>query len=59
MTENQHKSIINLAETIKGEINRICVTHELAELDTMYLHAMKNLEKLKKMNYERLKEKYD
>lgn len=40
-----------LADTIQGEINRMCVTKELSEFDTMYLHAKKNLEKLSKMIY--------
>lgn len=39
MTELERKKIMNLADTIQGEINRMCVTKELAELDTMYGHA--------------------
>lgn len=31
----QSKETLNLADTIKGEINRMCVTDDLAELDTM------------------------
>ena len=52
MTENERKTMMILADTIKGEINRMCVTKELSELDTMYLHAKKNLEKLSKMIYD-------
>lgn len=52
MTENERKSIIILADTIEGEINRMCVTKDLAEFDTMYGHAKKNLEKLSKMIYD-------
>lgn len=37
---------MDLADTIKGEINRMCVTKELSEFDTMYSYATKNLEKL-------------
>ena len=33
----------------------MCVTHDLAELDSMALHARKNIEKLQKMRYEQLK----
>lgn len=51
MTENERKTIMILADTIHGEINRMCVTNELSELDTMYLHATKNLDKLSKMIY--------
>lgn len=47
--------VINLGDTIQGEINRMCVTHDIAELDTMALHARKNIEKLQKMRYEQLK----
>lgn len=52
MTENERKSIMILADTIKGEINRMCVTHELSELDTMYGHAKINLDRLSKMIYD-------
>lgn len=50
------KEIHNLEETIKGEISRMCVTHELSELDSMHLHAVRNIEKIWQMNYKRLKE---
>lgn len=49
MTEQERKTMLILADTIKGEINRMCVTKELAELDSMALHAVKNIEKLQKM----------
>ena len=52
MTENETKSIMILADTIEGEINRMCVTHELEEFDTMYGHAKRNLNKLSKMIYD-------
>jgi len=52
MTENERKTMVILADTIQGEINRMCVTKELSELDVMYGHAKKNLEKLSKMIYE-------
>ena len=52
MTENERKTMMILADTIQGEINRMCVTKELSEFDTMYLHAKKNLEKLSKMIYD-------
>lgn len=58
MTEQewqQRKAVCILGDTIQGEINRMCVTHSLAELDTMDLHARKNIEKLRKMRYEQLK----
>lgn len=46
------KKIMNLADTISGEINRMCVTEDLAEFDTMYGHAKKNIEKLSKLIYD-------
>lgn len=52
MTENERKSMMILADTIKGEINRMCVTSDLAEFDTMYGHAKVNLDKLSKMIYD-------
>ena len=45
------KELMLLADMIKGEINRMCVTDELSELDTMALHAKKNIEKLQNMRY--------
>ena len=45
------KEMMLLADMIKGEINRMCVTDELSELDTMALHAKKNIEKLQGMRY--------
>ena len=52
MIEQERKTMMNLADTIKGEINRMCVTHDLAEFDTMYGHAKRNLDKLSKMIYD-------
>jgi hypothetical protein len=52
MTENERKTMMILADTIQGEINRMCVTNELSEFDTMYGHAKKNIEKLSKMIYD-------
>ena len=52
MTENERKTMMILADTIQGEINRMCVTKELSEFDTMYGHAKKNIEKLSKMIYD-------
>ena len=52
MTENERKTIHILVDTIKGEINRMCVTDELTEFDVMYGHAKRNLDKLSKMIYD-------
>lgn len=52
MTENERKTIMILADTINGEINRMCVTKELSELDTMCNYAKQNIERLSKMIYD-------
>ena len=52
MTEQQRKEMMILADTIQGEINRMCVTAELSEFDTMYGHAKRNLDKLSKLIYD-------
>ena len=51
MTENERKQIMNLTDTIIGEINRMCVTKELVELNSMYLHAKINIERLSGLIY--------
>ncbi len=51
MTETERKEMMNLADTIQGEINRMCVTKELSEFDSMYGHAKKNIEKLSWLIY--------
>ena len=54
MTERERKEICNLADMIKGEINRMCVTNDLAELDNMAFYAMKNIERLQSIRYEQM-----
>ena len=51
MTENERKTMMILADTIHGEINRMCVTKNLSELDTMCAYARKNLDKLSQLIY--------
>ena len=52
MTENERKKMLILADTIQGEINRMCVTKDLNELDTMALHATENIKKLKALRFD-------
>ena len=59
MTESERKTMMILADTIEGEINRMCVTKELSELDSMALHAKKNIEKLQSMRYSDFTEEGD
>ena len=51
MSENERKEIMILSDTIHGEVNRMCVTNKVSELDTMCAHAKTNLDKLLKMIY--------
>lgn len=53
--EEQRKKIINLGDMIEGEINRMCITDDLNELDTMALYAKKNIEKLQELRYKQMK----
>lgn len=54
MKSDERQRMLNLADTIKGEINRMCVTDSLSELDTMSFHAKKNIEKLLSIRYAEL-----
>ncbi len=47
MNGEERQKMINLADTIKGEINRMCVTDSLAEVNTMADQAIINIEKLR------------
>ena len=58
MTEQERKVMMNLADTIQGEINRMCVTKDLAEFDSMYGHAKKNIDKLSKLIYDARFQRY-
>lgn len=46
--------ICALEETIRDEVKRMCDTDSLAELDTMALHAKKNIENLRSVKYKTL-----
>lgn len=52
MTENERKKMMVLADTITGEINRMCVTEELEEFLKMSAYAKLNIKKLSKMIYD-------
>jgi hypothetical protein len=51
MNREEHQKMMILGDTINGEINRMCVTDSLAELDTMADHAIRNIEKLQNMRF--------
>ena len=51
MTEDE--KIDFLVNSIKEDINRMCVTNDLSEFDAMYGRAKQSLDMLSKMIYER------
>lgn len=51
MIEQERKVMLNLADTLKGKINRICVTKDISELDKMFLYAIVNLTEIRKKKY--------
>ena len=55
MTEKECQKIYFLTDMLKGEINRMCVTDELKELESLYEFAQKNLLELKNFLLERKK----
>lgn len=48
----QSKELLNLADMIQGEVNRICVTDDITELYRLSVHAENNIKKLCSMRYE-------
>ena len=48
------RNITYLTETIKREIDRMCVTDRLSEVDTMALHAHENIRILQRLRYKQL-----
>ena len=51
------QEIVNLGDTIEGEINRICVTNDIEELNSMEVYVKRNLEKLISIRYMELRNK--
>lgn len=51
MTENERKTVMILADTIQGEINRMCVTQDMSEVEKMCGYAITNLVKLAWLRY--------
>lgn len=49
MNRQERQKMMNLADTIKGEINRMCVTDSLAEMATMAYYAIMNIRTLQNM----------
>lgn len=49
MTKDKHREMMILADMIQGEINRMCVTDDIIELNNMSLYARNNIGKLRDM----------
>lgn len=49
MTRDKHQEMMILADMIQGEINRMCVTDDIIELNNMSLYARNNIGKLRDM----------
>ncbi len=53
-TKDDLKKIQEQEDLLKGNINRMCVTDDLSELDTMANHAIKRIKIIQNINYARL-----
>ena len=56
MTNEDRQKLDIEIDMLRGNINRMCVTHDLKELNIMYYWANKRLFSIFDMNLERLKE---
>ena len=52
MMYQRQKRANNLYDMIVGELNRMMVTHDRAELDTMAQHAQENIKRLQVIRIE-------
>lgn len=59
MTRDKHQEMMILADMIQGEINRMCVTDDMIELNNMSLYARNNIGKLRDMREADLAERKD
>ena len=51
MTEQERKEITDLADTLREEINKMCVTDKDEQMENMYQYAMQDLTKLANLIY--------
>ena len=56
-TYSDLRDIRNQEDLLRGNINRMCVTDSLSELDTMAHHAIERIKIIQNINYKRLTEK--
>ena len=57
LTQNQQKELDIQIDMLHGNINRMCVTNDVDELNSMYDYAKKRLVTILLANVERLKAK--
>lgn len=50
----EHQEMLNEVDYLKGNINRICVTHDMVECWNMYEYAKKRLERIHDYNVARI-----
>jgi hypothetical protein len=53
MIEN-YKQLINEIEMLKGNINRMCITNDLEEIERMYYFAKYRIDEIYRYNFERI-----
>jgi hypothetical protein len=53
-TQQDLNNIYNCEDMLKGCICRMCVTDDMAELNEMTLSAIRWIEKIREINYDRL-----
>jgi hypothetical protein len=49
MNKDEQQNMAVLTNMLQGEINRMCVTDNCDELDNMFIHAIKNIDRLHAM----------
>ena len=54
MSELDRRKILIIADMLENEINMMCATDSLKELDNMAYHALRNIIKLQEMRHEYL-----
>ena len=56
LTEEELQKIRVQEDLLQGNINRMCVTKSLSELDNMAFYARKRIETIQSINHKRFKE---
>ena len=53
LTQQELKSIYTEEDMLKGNINRMCVTHDRKELEDMHEYAIKRIDRIYAINARR------